>query len=82
MILPPEVESLAWALGTPKAPRLDDTLMSTPSNGNKWVVADEGAAVVEYAIMVALIALVVIGAATTLGQSINTFFTNVAGMLP
>ena len=40
---------------------------------------EEGATMVEYALMVALIAVVVIAGATILGHAINNKFTGVAG---
>ena len=43
---------------------------------------EEGATAVEYAIMVALIAAVIIGAVTTIGTKSNTAFTNVGNKLP
>jgi pilus assembly protein Flp/PilA len=43
---------------------------------------EEGPTAVEYAIMVALIAAVVIGGATLLGTNTNTTLTSVAGKLP
>jgi pilus assembly protein Flp/PilA len=39
---------------------------------------DEGATMVEYGLLVALIALVALGAVTTLGQHLSTLFNNVA----
>jgi len=48
----------------------------------KWYLAvrynEKGATAVEYAIMVALIAVVIIVAVTTLGQNIRDMFSNVA----
>jgi pilus assembly protein Flp/PilA len=47
--------------------------------GRAWVgrlLADDGATAVEYALMLALIALVVVGAVTYLGQSTNSQFAN------
>jgi pilus assembly protein Flp/PilA len=40
-------------------------------------VNERGATAVEYGLMVALIAVVIIGAVTTLGSNLNTKFTNV-----
>jgi pilus assembly protein Flp/PilA len=40
---------------------------------------EEGATMVEYALMVALIAVVVIAGATLLGNSVNAKFSTVAG---
>ena len=42
---------------------------------------DEGATMVEYAIMVALIAAVCIGVVTTLGTSVSKAFSNVNASL-
>lgn len=44
--------------------------------------SDRGATVVEYALLVALIALVVIGAITVFGQQLAAFFTNLGNRLP
>jgi len=43
---------------------------------------EDGVTSVEYAIMVAVIALVVIAGATLLGTNTNTTFTNAAGRIP
>ena len=42
---------------------------------------DSGATMVEYGIMVALIAAVCIAVITTLGTSVNTAFSNVNGQM-
>lgn len=42
---------------------------------------DTGQDLAEYALLVALIALVVIAAVTTLGQNLSTVFTNIASAL-
>lgn len=42
---------------------------------------DSGQDLAEYALLVALIALVVIGAVTLLGTQINTVFTNITNAL-
>lgn len=42
---------------------------------------DSGQDLAEYALLIALIALVVIGAITLLGEEINAVFTDVAGRL-
>ena len=42
---------------------------------------EEGATAVEYGLMVALIAVVIIIAVTTLGTNLNTTFTNVAAKI-
>jgi pilus assembly protein Flp/PilA len=45
----------------------------------KFFVREEGATMVEYGLMVALIAVVCLAAVTLLGTSIKTVFTNIAG---
>jgi pilus assembly protein Flp/PilA len=42
---------------------------------------EEGATMVEYALMVALIAVVCIGVVTTLGTRVNTKFNSAAGAM-
>ncbi len=42
---------------------------------------EEGQDLLEYALLVALIALVAIGAVTAAGDSVSTIFTNIAGKL-
>ena len=42
---------------------------------------DRGATAVEYGLMVALIAVVIIGAVTLLGQNLNAMFTAIAGAI-
>jgi pilus assembly protein Flp/PilA len=42
---------------------------------------EEGATMVEYGLLVALIALVALGAVTTLGTHLSTLFNNVATTL-
>ncbi|MFA5774202.1 MAG: Flp family type IVb pilin [Ilumatobacteraceae bacterium] len=44
--------------------------------------SDPGATVVEYALLVALIALVVIGAITIFGQQLSDFFGGLGNNLP
>ena len=44
-------------------------------------VREEGATMVEYGLMVALIAVVCIAAVTLLGTSVKTVFTNIAGLV-
>ena len=43
---------------------------------------EDGATAVEYGIMVALIAAVIVGVVTTLGGNLNTTFSNVAAVIP
>jgi len=46
-----------------------------------FVREEEGASAVEYGLLVALIAVVIIGAVTTLGTNLNAKFTEVAGAI-
>ena len=51
---------------------------------NLWTLLrtdDSGQDLAEYALLIALIALVVIAAVTLLGQNITTVFQNIAGKL-
>jgi pilus assembly protein Flp/PilA len=48
----------------------------------KFVKAEDGPTAVEYAVMLALIIVVCIGAITTLGQNANTTFEGVGAALP
>jgi pilus assembly protein Flp/PilA len=48
----------------------------------RFVKGEEGPTAVEYAVMLALIIVVCIGAITALGQGANTTFTNVGAALP
>lgn len=48
---------------------------------NSMIRDEEGATMVEYGLLVALIALVAIGAVKTIGTGLSTLFTNVAGSL-
>ena len=43
--------------------------------------SDRGATAVEYALMVALIAIAIIAAVTALGGQLNTLFTSITGSL-
>jgi len=47
-----------------------------------FVRDEEGQDLLEYALLVALIALVVIGAVTAAGLKVNTIFNNIATALP
>ena len=44
---------------------------------NKFIQDESGATAIEYGLIAALIAVVIIGALTTLGTSLNTQFTTV-----
>jgi|HubBroStandDraft_5_1064220.scaffolds.fasta_scaffold771134_2 pilus assembly protein Flp/PilA len=46
---------------------------------NSMIRDEEGATMVEYGLLVALIALVALVGVTTLGQSVSSVFNNVAG---
>jgi pilus assembly protein Flp/PilA len=48
---------------------------------NSFRTDDEGATAVEYGLMVALIAVVIIAAVTLLGQHLSTLFAGVAGSI-
>ena len=47
----------------------------------KFVTAEDGPTAVEYAVMLALIIVVCIGAITTLGKNANSTFTTVANTI-
>jgi pilus assembly protein Flp/PilA len=49
---------------------------------NKFVNAEDGQDLLEYALLVALIALVAIVGVTAAGLKVNTIFSNVATALP
>jgi pilus assembly protein Flp/PilA len=46
-----------------------------------FVVREEGQDLLEYALLVALIALVAVGAITAAGTNVNTIFANIAAAL-
>jgi pilus assembly protein Flp/PilA len=46
-----------------------------------FIQDEEGASAIEYGLLVGLIALVIAGGATLLGQSINTLFSNASTKL-
>jgi len=46
-----------------------------------FVRAEEGATLAEYGLLLALIAVVCLGAITTLGSKISTMFTTVSGSI-
>jgi pilus assembly protein Flp/PilA len=47
----------------------------------RFMREEEGATAVEYGLMVALIAVVILGAVQILGNNLNTTFTNVGGAI-
>jgi len=52
------------------------------TNIKRLLKDDEGATLVEYGLLVALIAAVCIGVVTTLGTQIKTAFTNTSNAMP
>jgi pilus assembly protein Flp/PilA len=48
----------------------------------RFVREDQGQDLVEYAMLLALIALVVVGGVTTFGNAISTWYTTLSGRLP
>ncbi len=48
---------------------------------SRFVKDESGATAIEYGLIAALIAVVIIGAMTTLGGNLSTTFTNIAGNL-
>ncbi len=48
----------------------------------RFVREDHGQDLVEYAMLLALIALVVVGGVTAFGTAISTWYTNLSGLLP
>ena len=46
-----------------------------------FVKGEEGATMVEYGLMVALIAVACVATVTTLGGSLNTLFTSISGSI-
>ena len=49
---------------------------------DKLTKDDQGASAVEYGLLVALIAVVIVGAVTLLGTKLSDMFNNIAGNLP
>jgi pilus assembly protein Flp/PilA len=47
----------------------------------KFIANQDGATAIEYGLIAALIAVVIIGALTTVGSNLNTDFTSVASSL-
>lgn len=47
-----------------------------------WAESDEGATALEYGILVALIALIIVAGVTAFGGALNTFFRGIAGRVP
>lgn len=51
------------------------------TNFTSMIRDEEGASMVEYGLLVALIALAALAAVKTVGQNLSTLFTSVAGSL-
>jgi pilus assembly protein Flp/PilA len=51
------------------------------ANFKKFIANQDGATAIEYGLIAALIAVVIIGALTTVGSNLNTDFTSVATSL-
>jgi pilus assembly protein Flp/PilA len=49
---------------------------------SRLVTEEEGATIIEYVLLAALIAVVAVGAITALGNKVSTQYTNVAGKVP
>lgn len=65
---------------TPLPQRNDEAL--TPVPGSDWLRADDGQDLAEYAILVGLIALVVVGAVTLFGGQLVAAYNAIAATLP
>lgn len=48
----------------------------------RFIKSEDGPTATEYAVMLALIIIVALGAITLLGNKVNTIFTNVESTLP
>ena len=48
----------------------------------RFVREEEGVTAIEYGLIAGLVAVVIIGAVTTLGTKLNAVFTNIANALP
>ncbi len=56
-------------------------MKSLATKVQRFLVSEDGPTAVEYAVMLALIVIVCMGAITTLGENANTSFTNTADKL-
>ena len=52
------------------------------TRAKNFLRSEDGPTATEYAVMLALIIIVALGAITGLGQTVNTIFTNVDNALP
>jgi pilus assembly protein Flp/PilA len=48
----------------------------------QWVRDNQGQDLLEYALLIALIALVCVGAVALAGSAVSAVFTNIAGQIP
>jgi len=51
------------------------------SSATRFLKGEEGVTAIEYALIAALVAVVIIGGATLLGTNLNTLFVNIAGKI-
>ena len=65
-----------WLGGTPYSEEVEAERMGLYAGLKRWMSSEEGATAVEYALMIALIALVVLLAVTYLGKQTNSVFDN------
>jgi pilus assembly protein Flp/PilA len=59
----------------------EEKMKSLLTKVKNFIREEEGASAVEYGLLVALIAAVIIGAVTLLGQNLSSLFSNVAGSI-
>jgi pilus assembly protein Flp/PilA len=64
-----------------RAPEETDMVLSIITRLQSIVRREEGQDLLEYALLVALIALVAVGAITLAGKNVNTIFGNIASQL-
>lgn len=57
-------------------------MTSILSRARHFLVSEDGPTATEYAVMLALIIIVALAAISSLGEKVNTVFTNVEGELP
>lgn len=65
---------------TPLPPQDDEALKPVP--GSVWLRADDGQDLAEYAILIGLIALVVVGAVTLFGGQLVAAYNSIVATLP
>ena len=57
-------------------------MASILTTAKRFLVSDEGPTTTEYAVMLALIIVICIGAISGIGETVSTIFTNVDAGLP